>query len=450
MSPALDQRTDRKAPADEVPYTLEAPAPRPLSFADQGAFWANLGVSLLGFSGAYTVLAPPGAAPLSLVAALVATAVGTLLGSVMVGLAAIPGARTGAPSMVLLRGLFGTRPSYVPTVLNIVQLIGWGTFELIVIAQAAQSILGDAVPRWVCVVAAGVLTTALTLRPLGAVRLLRRYVTIAVVIAMGYFAWRLLSEPLPALTEGSWTGFWAGADAALAVAVSWVPLAADYSRHSRTPGTAFGSAVTAYSITQTACYALGFVALILVAGDPDRVFDPFLAVPLGALFFAVLVLREVDQSFANVYSTAVSVQNLRPKADRRVLCLGIGALTTVLAVIFDIGAYAEFLLLIGSVFVPLLAVLVVDYFLFSRGREWNISTDAPVRYGMLLAWVLGFVAHHVVAPGGGGWWTHLWTEAQRLIGYTPQSWVSASLLSFLVAGGVAAVVDLVAARRRGA
>src|SRR5256885_9574766 len=102
--------------ANEAPYTLDQPAPKVLSFWDQSAFWANLGVSLLAFSGAYTVLAPDakGNPQLSITAGIVAMIVGTLVGGLMLGLPAVPGARTGAPAMVLLRGLFGTRLSYIP------------------------------------------------------------------------------------------------------------------------------------------------------------------------------------------------------------------------------------------------------------------------------------------------------------------------------------------------
>ena len=65
---------------------------------------------------------------------------GTLLGTVPLALAGVPGAQTGAPAMVLLRGLFGARLSYLPTVLNIVQCLGWGIFELVTIATAAHTL----------------------------------------------------------------------------------------------------------------------------------------------------------------------------------------------------------------------------------------------------------------------------------------------------------------------
>ncbi|GAA0502974.1 cytosine permease [Saccharopolyspora subtropica] len=429
----------------EAPHTLDEPAPRTLGVLDQGAFWGNLGVSLLGFSGALAVLAPSGVPQLSFLAAVTACVVGTVLGSVMVGIAAIPGARTGAPSMMLLRGLFGTRLSYLPTVLNILQLVGWGTFELLVIAQGAEAIFGGG-PQWLYIVVAGVITTALTLRPLGALRLLRRYVSIAVIIAMLYFFVQLLRHPLPELHDGSWQGFWPGADAALAVAVSWLPVASDYSRHSRSATGAFTAATVGYSITQIACYLLGLLGLALVGGDADRAFDPLLAVPLGVVFFAVLVIREVDQSFADTYSTAVSIQNLRPSTDRRVLSLVVGVVTTLLALTLDIAQFANFLLLIGSVFVPMFGVLAVDYFVHARRRSWDLSAQAPSRWGMLAAWLLGFAVFQLVNPGELGWWTQLWTDVREAIGFTAPIWMSASLSSFLVAAVAAGAIGAVTRR----
>src|SRR6185312_1281111 len=152
--------------------------------------WGNLGVSLLGFTGAIYVLYPIGDVPLSLGAALVALVLGTVIGTAMVSIAAIPGTATGAPAMVLLRGLFGARTSWLPTVLNVVQLVGWTTFELVTISTAMSQIV-DGVPRWVWVVIGGVITTVLALRPLGWIRVLRKYVTAAVVVTMIYLAIQL-------------------------------------------------------------------------------------------------------------------------------------------------------------------------------------------------------------------------------------------------------------------
>jgi putative hydroxymethylpyrimidine transporter CytX len=428
-------------PRDEAPYTLDEPAPKVLSFWDQSAFWANLGVSLLAFSGAVTVLAPDaaGVPQLPILAGIVAMIVGTAIGGIMLGLAAVPGTRAGVPAMMLLRGLFGTRLSYVPTVLNILQMIGWGTFELIVIADASEQLFGGG-PHWAYVVIAAVLTTVLTIWPLGSVRVLRRYVTAAVVIALVYFYVQLVRQPLPDLGHGSWSHFWIGADAALAVSISWVPMAADYTRHSKSERAAFGAASVAYGLTQIVAYVLGLLALALVAGDSAKVFGPFQHVALGTLFFAVFVLREADQSFANVYSTAMSIQNLAPRLDRRLLTVVLGGLIMVFALVLNMDNYSGFLTLIGSVFVPMLGVLAVDFFCFGGRRGWDVSERAPARWSMILAWAVGIATYQMINPGNVGWWSRLWIDIQDALGFTPSSWMSASLLSFAAAAIVTAAI----------
>src|SRR6516225_11295483 len=421
----------------EVARTLAEPVPQALSLSDQFGLWGNLGVSLLGFTGAIFVLQPGGAGTpeLSLAAALTAIVAGTLLGTVALALAGIPGAQTGAPAMVLLRGLFGARLSYLPTVLNILQCFGWAIFELVTIATAAHTV-APALPKWAYVLIAGAATALLTIRPLGAIRVLRKYATGAVVIVMIYLLVQLLRHPLPGFTHGTWSGYWAATDTVVAVAISWAPLVADYTRHSRSPRAAFAGAMAGYSVTQVLCYVIGLLALVTVAkGNPDQIYGAFIALPLGALGFAILAARELDQAFANVYSTAVSTQNLRPLWDRRILAVTITGLTTAGALWLNVADYENFLTLIGSVFVPMSAVLIADYFVTSR-RCWDLSAKAPSRWPMLLPWAAGFVTYQLINPGYVSWWAAAWTSFGHAIGFTPASWMSASILSFCVAAAI--------------
>jgi len=370
---------------------------------------------------------------------------GTLLGALAVAFSGLPGARTGAPAMVLLRGLFGAELSYLPRLLNIVQCLGWGVFELVTIATAAHTV-APGVPRWSYVVLAGVATGLLTVRPLGAIRVLRRYATSAVLVVLVYLLVELVRHPLPAFGHGTWSGYWAATDTVVAAAISFAPLAADYTRHSRSERAAFCGTLAGYGVTQVLCYVIGLLALVTVARSPSDIYGAFIAVPLGSLGFAILAARELDQSFANVYSTAVSVQNLRPLWDRRVLAMGIAALTTALALWVNIADYENFLVLLGSVFVPMFAVLVVDFFVLSKGR-WDLSARSCARWAMLLPWALGFVTYQLINPGYVSWWVSAWTRIARLIGFRAASWMSASICSFVAAaaltlagGGVAGVV----------
>jgi nucleobase:cation symporter-1, NCS1 family len=433
----------------EVARTLAEPVPQALSLVDQFGLWGNLGVSLLGFTGAIFVLQPGGTGTpeLSLAAALAAIVVGTLLGTLPVALAGLLGTRTGAPAMVLLRGLFGGRLSYLPTVLNILQCVGWGVFELVTIATAAHTV-APALPKWAYVLIAGGATALLTMRPLGAIRVLRKYATGAVLVVMIYLLVQLLRHPLPGFTHGSWSGYWVATDTVVAVAISWAPLAADYTRHSRSQRAAFTGALGGYSVTQILCYVIGLLALVTVAhGNPDKIYGAFIALPVGTLCFAILAARELDQAFADLYSTAVSTQNLRPLWDRRILAVTITALTTAGALWLNIADYENFLVLIGSVFVPLSAVLIADYFVVSRGH-WDLSATARSRWLMLVPWAAGFVTYQLVNPGYVSWWASAWTSFGQDIGFTPAGWMSASILSFAVAAAITVAGGLLHRWRR--
>jgi purine-cytosine permease-like protein len=165
----------------------------------------------------------------------------------------------------------------------------------------------------------------------------------------------------------------------------------------------------------------------------------------------VLVLRELDESFTNVYSTAVSVQNLRPLADRRVLAAGIGAVATLGALALHLGAdYQSFLSLIGSIFVPLSAVFAVAFFVLRRSGSWNVTDGAPTRRLMIVPWLLGFVVYQLINPGYLGWWSRAWGHVADGLHFAPAAWMSASLLSFAIAALATLPVGLLERTRRAA
>jgi nucleobase:cation symporter-1, NCS1 family len=435
-TPATTPSTAAPAKFD-APLTLTEAPTRSMGLRDTLGLWGNLGISLLlPVAAAYVVLpgSPWGTTLLAIV-------VGAAIGAVLLGLGAAAGAREGAPAMVMLRGLLGRRASYLPTVLNIVQCVGWATFEVVIIAEAAARLLGA--PRWPFVLGAGVLATLMALRPLGAVRVLARYAVWVALAGVIYLFVQVLSHPLPAFTAGGATSFWTAADIVIALPVSWFPLAADYTRHVRTGRAAFTGTSVGYGLATVAFFALGALALSAYGKGGLDVIDALLAVKLGFLAVLVLVVVEVDEAFANIYSTAISAQNLSPRLDRRLLAVLVGAIATVLAFTVDIGAYEPFLFLIGAVFVPLVGVFVVAYFLLRRSA-WDVSETAPARPLLLLAWAAGFVAYQLTLPtyGVGSWWSNFWAARQADLGINPANGWSASLVSLAVAAVLAALFSL--------
>ena len=124
----------QRASTIEAPLTLAEAPPKVHGFGDQFGLWANFGISLLIPVVAVFFV------PTSLVAQIVAVVVGTVLGCALVGSVAAIGAQQGAPTMVIFRGLLGRGGSYLPTALNIVQCLGWATFEVWIISVAAQKV----------------------------------------------------------------------------------------------------------------------------------------------------------------------------------------------------------------------------------------------------------------------------------------------------------------------
>src|SRR4051795_9719695 len=172
----------------EAPMTLAEAPVRRLGIRDGLGLWGNLGISLLLPVAAVYVVVPGG----SLAVTMAAIVVGAVIGAILLGFGAAAGAREGVPAMVLLRGLLGRRASYLPTVLNLVQCVGWATFEIVIIAEAASRALG--LPRWPFVLLGGALATLMALRPLGAVRVLARYAVFVALAAVAYLFVRVLSH----------------------------------------------------------------------------------------------------------------------------------------------------------------------------------------------------------------------------------------------------------------
>ncbi len=450
-----------------------APVPRDralMSGWDTGALWGSLGVSFLVMVvGMFLV---PG---LSLPTALLAILIGAIVGNVLLGLAAAIGSEPRVPTMVLLRAPLGVRGSYLPTALNVLQLLGWATFEVIVMAQAAEVLatrafgLPSAYSTWVVIFTLLTLLMALA----GPVAVTKRWLEpIAVWAALATVAWLtiavFLTYDVSALWSRPGTGemsFWQGVDLVVALPISWFPLVADYSRFARTRSGALWGTGGGYFVPHVWFYALG--AFLALAGA--AVFNPVAPVaPLltaiavltfGWIALLVLLVVETDEAFANVYSTALSIQNWFPNAGHRTLIVGICAVVLIVALNIPLTQYESFLLLIGACFVPLLGVLAADYFVVNQRRYETAELYDPAgMYGYqggfnleaIVVWLLGVALYIGIAglPIGFGDIVGAWLGMEKLVigGLAPQ--IGGTLPSFIAVFVVHAIVGRRAARRQ--
>jgi putative hydroxymethylpyrimidine transporter CytX len=403
--PAKGGLVPERAPAwgiTPVPERL-----RTLGGLENGLLWSSLGLSLLVLvAGAFLVPA------LSLPEALLAILVGGIFGNTLLGLAAAIGAEAGVPAMVLLRAPLGRAGSYLPTGLNIAQNLGWTIFEVLVIATAAHALVHG--PMWLWKLAAAAAATTLALvGPIGFVRQWVKRVALWVVLAsLAYLTWWTLHDAhLAELWSQPGKGglsFWQGVDLMVAMPVSWLPLAADYTRFSRSGRGAFWGAAVGYFVPNVWLYALGAI-LLLSRGlsDAPSVITAIAAGGAGAaLALVALGVDETKEPFANIYSAAVSVQNLLPRVPQRLLILAVAAVATAGTFVIDLVQYQDFLFLLGAFFVPLFGVLLAQWLVGERD-----AFGAPeIRPAQIAVWLVGFCTYEWLSPTTGAglhWWAHL-------------------------------------------
>ena len=440
---------------ESVPEHGIEPVPseqRRLSALDMAVLWGDLGIGLLVLvTGGLLV---PG---LGFPVALATIVIGSIIGVSMLSLAAAAGAQHGIPTMVLLRPVLGIRGSWIASGLNLIQLVGWTAVELWAMSYVADlvstQVFGfSARGLWLALVA--IVCTGLALwGPVGVTRVwLERFgvwviggisvlVTIAILTSEG------IGAALSAPGQGVFPTFGSGLDLVIAMPVSWFPLVADYTRYGTGARAAFKGTFWGYLIANIWLYALGAM-LVLSAGataDPAGIALGILTIAggsvVGILFLAGILAGETDEAFANIYSGAVSLQNIFPRASQRALVIGVAALGTALAAVLTMELYESFLFLIGSIFVPLLGVVTADHFFVRRGRidaaelylqDGRYWFSGGIRLVALVPWLTGFVTYHWINPSPLKWWLDLNASVfgEPLVARLP--WLSASVPAFLV------------------
>ncbi len=379
----------------ERPDRLEDPGIEPvpperrhLSALDVGFLWGDLGVGLLVLvSGALLVPA------LGFGTAFSAIVIGSIAGVGLLALGARAGAEQGLPTMALFRPILGDQGSYIPSLLNVAQLIGWTAVELWAMSSVAdlvsQRVFGFSA-RWLWLAIAACVCAAMALwGPIGVARTYMKkfagWVVLALCLALSLLV--LTSDGLSSAIRAEGTGgfptYGAALDLVIAMPISWLPLVADYTRFARSPRGAAWGTFTGYLIANIWLYSLGAL-LVLSTGttpDPAGMAAGILVLAggwlTGTFLLAGLLVGETDEAFADIYSAAVSVRNVFPRLSQRSLILVITGVSVPLAGLLTMQLYESFLFLIGSIFVPLFGILMAGFI--------SKSTPAPARRGVARA-----------------------------------------------------------------
>ncbi|HUH40936.1 MAG TPA: cytosine permease [Castellaniella sp.] len=381
-----------------------APLPdsqRVFGWGEHAALWFSLGVGLLVMQvGAYLVPA------LGLREAMMAVVFGSILGAGLLAWVARIACDSGLSSAGLMHAVYGSRFARLPVFLNILQLVGWATFELVIMRDGTIAIgrqafgleLGLVLPTlfWGLIVGALLCGSMITLVRRFVSRLGLPLVLASLVWLSIQFLMKLDTQTLQAAWARPGTGglgVFGALDLVIAMPVSWLPLVADYARHGRSGRSALGGTWLGYTVANIWCYALG-VLVITVSGPDTDMIAALLLAQGGLIALGLILIDELDNTYGDLYSGSVSAHSIVPRLGVRAWGVGLAVLCILLAMVLPMHSLEPFLLTLSSVFVPLFGTILGRV----GTRPIRLDASGPgIQITSALIWILGIMAYHALA-----------------------------------------------------
>jgi len=390
-------------PSANEALTPVSTAQRVFRWHDHASLWFSLGVGLLVMQvGAYLIPA------LGTQEAVLSIVAGSVIGAGLLGWVAKIGCESGLASAGLMHAVYGRAFARLPIVLNIVQLIGWGTFELVVMRDATVSIVRQSGamaaaywPTLATLLWGGVITLLISGSMVQLVRrIIARVALPLVVLSLLWLSWQFLGLAHAQGLEQLWQrrgeggmGVMPALDLVIAMPISWLPLVADYARHGKNGSAALRGTWAGYALANVWCYALGvLVALTLPSED---LVTALLLAQGGLIALSLILIDEVDNAYGDTYSGAVSAHSLLPRWSVRQWGLGVAVLCTLMALVLPMHSLEPFLLMLSSVFVPLFGV-ILGRLAFGGDAASALQTTGKAHAAPIAIWLAGIAFYHLL------------------------------------------------------
>lgn len=357
---------------------------RTLSLLNSGLIWAGAGIS------ASAIVVGTWIAPLGWQQGLVAIILGHLLGVALFFAAGFIGAKTGENAMQTVQISFG-RGSFFFSLANVLQLIGWTAIMIYTGAEISNALSlalweTSAFSLWAIVL--GLLIILWLFTGSNQVGKLKLITLIAMFVLTLWLSFNILNgNPNSEVKTGGEMPFSTAVELATIMPLSWLPLVSDYTSKAKKPFAATLSASVSYLITSAWMYALG-LGMVLFTGQHE-IAPMLLLTGMSLVGIVVMILSTVTTTFLDAYSAGVSASNISAKLKETPTAIVVTVIGTILAVSLPVTQYENFLLLIGSVFAPMIAVQIADFFILKR-----TTAQSNIDWVACGLWFVGFVLYH--------------------------------------------------------
>ncbi len=348
------------------------------SVYENGLIWFGAGVSIAEIIiGTYF-------APLGFGKGLLAVIVGHIIGCTLLFLAGLIGGKARKSAMETVKMSFGSKGGIFFSVLNVLQLVGWTAIMIYDGALAANSIFGAG--KWVwCLVIGGliILWILIGIKNLGKINTIAMaalFILTLILCKVIFFD----GSKLPVSEERM--SFGAAVELSAAMPLSWLPLISDYTREAEKPAAATAVSAIVYGIISCWMYAIGMGAAIFTA--ESDIAQIMVKAGLGIAGLLIVVFSTVTTTFLDAYSAGISGESILSKLKGKWVAVAAAIIGTAGAVFFPMDDITDFMYLIGSVFAPMIAVQIADYFILKRD-----SSDKRFDIIRCIVWVLGFALY---------------------------------------------------------
>lgn len=352
---------------------------RKTSVRENSLIWFGAGVSIAEIlTGTYF-------APLGFQKGLIAIIIGHLIGCFLLFLAGYIGALSGKSAMETTKMSFGAKGGLIFAICNVMQLVGWTSIMIYDGALSASAAFNAS--KWIwCLVIGGLICIWLMLgitkiEKLNVLTMSALFILTLVLSKLIFFGGHTLTK-----TAEEALSFGAAVELAVAMPLSWLPLISDYTRNAKRPFAAtLGSAAT-YGFVSCWMYIIGMGAAIFT--DTYDISIIMVKAGLGIAGLVIIILSTVTTTFMDAYSAGISAVSIYSKINEKSFALIVTLLGTACAISFPMDDITDFLYMIGSIFAPMIAVMIADFYILKNDKH-----KTPFNVPNLVVWLAGFALY---------------------------------------------------------
>ena len=351
------------------------------SVFENGLIWFGAAVSIAEIlTGTYF-------ASLGFLKGLLAIVLGHLVGCILLFLAGMIGAKTQKSAIDTVKISFGTKGGIFFAILNILQLFGWTGIMIYDGASATQGILPIGHFIW-CVVIGGLILVWILIgvKNLGKLNVIAISALFLMTIILSFI---IFKGGIVFNKGDNSMSFGAAMELSIAMPLSWLPLISDYTKEAKEPVKATAASSIVYGFVSIWMYIIGMsAALFTMESDIAKI---LLKAGLGIMGLFIVVLSTVTTTFLDVYSAGVSTESIFSKIKSKWVAVAVTVIGTLGAIILPMDDITGFLYLIGSVFAPMIAIQIADFFILKISNDKKLFSIKNI-----IIWVTGFIIYRIL------------------------------------------------------